>query len=338
MRMPHHAGAPDAGGPYPVRMTRQRIRRSVVIAGSPTALGGHFAGMERGPAELRAARPARAARRAAGSGRDDVAATSATRRTIPAGRPIPTRGRRTGAAAATTCRGLAAHVADRAAPPARRHARLLVLGGDCTSHPGAMAGIRRARPGIRLGLAWFDAHGDFNTPDTTPSGNVWGMPFAMACGRGDPDLVAAVDGPTVREVDAGLFGGQVLDETESRMLAASPRRPLRRRDAGRRRRAGRGRRLERARSPAGSTAGTSRSTSTSSTAPRAGRWPCPNRTAWRSTRRSRRSGSSRGAAPGRRVRGDRGDDAGRRATSRRRSTPSPSWRRPPWARTRSRPG
>ena len=48
------------------------------------------------------------------------------------------------------------------------------------------------------------------------------MPFAMACGRGDAGLVAAVDGPTVREADAGLFGGQVLDETESRMLAASP--------------------------------------------------------------------------------------------------------------------
>jgi arginase len=84
-----------------------------------------------------------------------------------------------------------------------------------------MAGIRRARPGIRLGLAWFDAHGDFNTPDTTPSGNVWGMPFAMACGRGDADLVRASEAPTVRELDAGLFGGQVLDETESRMLAAS---------------------------------------------------------------------------------------------------------------------
>jgi arginase family enzyme len=47
------------------------------------------------------------------------------------------------------------------------------------------------------------------------------MPFAMLCGRGDPDLVAAVDGPTVMEQDAALFGGHVLDETESRMLAAS---------------------------------------------------------------------------------------------------------------------
>ena len=82
----------------------------------------------------------------------------------------------------------------------------------------ASAGLVRTP---RLGLAWFDAHGDFNTPDTTPSGNVWGMPFAMTIGRGDPDLVAAAEAPTVAERDAALFGGQVLDETESRMLAAS---------------------------------------------------------------------------------------------------------------------
>ena len=99
--------------------------------------------------------------------------------------------------------------------------RLLILGGDCTAHAGAVAGLRAARPDARYAIAWFDAHGDFNTPDTTPSGNVWGMPFAMLCGRGDPDLVAACDGPTVMEQDAALFGGQVLDETESRMLASS---------------------------------------------------------------------------------------------------------------------
>ena len=99
--------------------------------------------------------------------------------------------------------------------------RLMILGGDCTAHAGAMAGLRAARPDARYAIAWFDAHGDFNTPDTTPSANVWGMPFAMLCGRGDPDLVAACDGPTVMEQDAALFGGQVLDETESRMLASS---------------------------------------------------------------------------------------------------------------------
>jgi arginase len=74
---------------------------------------------------------------------------------------------------------------------------------------------------MRLGIVWFDAHGDFNTPDTTPSGNVWGMPFAMLCGRGEPDLLAACDAPSVAEADAALVGGQVLDEPESRALAAS---------------------------------------------------------------------------------------------------------------------
>jgi arginase family enzyme len=48
------------------------------------------------------------------------------------------------------------------------------------------------------------------------------MPFAMLTGRGDEDLVAAAAGPTVADEDAALFGGQVLDEEESRALAASP--------------------------------------------------------------------------------------------------------------------
>lgn len=100
-------------------------------------------------------------------------------------------------------------------------ARLFPIGGDCTVHTAALAALRRTRPGARIALAWFDAHGDFNTPDTTPSGDVWGMPFAMACGRGDPDLLAACDAPTVREEDCALVGGQMLDEEEGRQLAAS---------------------------------------------------------------------------------------------------------------------
>jgi arginase len=191
----------------------------IVIAGSPTALGGHFAGMERGPAELRAhdllarlaARPGLAEMpwQDLGDAAND-----------PGWAPDPDPRMKNRGRLLDYLPRFVGHVAT-GLETAAAGARLMVLGGDCTSHPAALAGIRRARPGIRLGIAWFDAHGDFNTPDTTPSGNVWGMPFAMACGRGDPDLVAAVDGPTVRERDAGLFGGQVLDETESRMLAAS---------------------------------------------------------------------------------------------------------------------
>jgi arginase len=100
-------------------------------------------------------------------------------------------------------------------------ARLFLIGGDCTVHTAALAAIRRTRRGARVALAWFDAHGDFNTPDTTPSGDVWGMPFAMACGRGDTDLLAACDAPSVREEDCALVGGQMLDEEEGHQLAAS---------------------------------------------------------------------------------------------------------------------
>ena len=100
--------------------------------------------------------------------------------------------------------------------------RLLILGGDCCAHSGALAGLRRARPDRRLAIAWFDAHGDVNTPETTPSGNIWGMPFAMLLGHGADDLVAACDGPSVDMQHAALLGGQVLDEPESRWLSASP--------------------------------------------------------------------------------------------------------------------
>ena len=96
-----------------------------------------------------------------------------------------------------------------------------MLGGDCTTHSATMAALKAHSPAARLAIAWFDAHGDFNVPETTPSGNVWGMPFAMLCGRGDPGLVASVNGPTVAEEDAALIGAQVLDQDESRMLNAS---------------------------------------------------------------------------------------------------------------------
>src|SRR5262245_25811080 len=57
---------------------------------------------------------------------------------------------------------------DLVASAAGDQSRLMILGGDCTAHAGAMAGLRAARPTARFAIAWFDAHGDFNTPDTTP--------------------------------------------------------------------------------------------------------------------------------------------------------------------------
>lgn len=191
----------------------------IVVVGSPTALGGHFGGMERTPAELRALGIVDRLRAKAGLASVTLV-DAGDAPNDPGWAPDSDPRAKNRALICAYLPRLATHVHD-AVAAAGPGARLLLLGGDCTSHAGAMAGLRRARPGARFGIAWFDAHGDFNTPDTTPSGNVWGMPFAMIVGRGDPDLLAACDAPSVDVGDAALLGGQVLDETESRMLAAS---------------------------------------------------------------------------------------------------------------------
>lgn len=77
-------------------------------------------------------------------------------------------------------------------------ARPLVLGGCCCSHVGAIRGLARRHE--RLGVVWLDAHGDLNTPGTSPSGNEWGMPLRMAIDEGSvaPENVALIG---VRDLD-----------------------------------------------------------------------------------------------------------------------------------------
>jgi arginase len=196
------------------------MARPIVIVGVPTALGGHLSGMEETPSGLRLL-GLPAAVRARPRLRDVELRDAGDLPIEPGFVPDPdprAKNRDRICEFLPRERDLVATVLDESGV----EPRLFIVGGDCTAHAGAMAGLRAARPDRRLAIAWFDAHGDFNTPDTTPSGNVWGMPFAMLCGRGDPDLVAAADGPTVDERHAALLGGQVLDEPESRMLAASP--------------------------------------------------------------------------------------------------------------------
>lgn len=66
----------------------------------------------------------------------------------------------------------------------RRHGKpVLVVGGNCSSVPGVIGGLQQAHgPTARIGLVWFDAHGDFNTPHTTLSGMLGGMPVAVSAG------------------------------------------------------------------------------------------------------------------------------------------------------------
>jgi len=200
------------------------VTNTIAIVGSPTALGGHFAGMDKGPEALRAAKVIDRIRRRPALAKAsfvDYGDVPLDPGWAPDADPFMKNRERIIEylpRLATRVQGALAA----AGKDSDADARLLLLGGDCTSHSGAMAGLKKRRPKSRLAIAWFDAHGDFNIPTTTPSGNVWGMPFAMLCGRGDADLVAACSGPTVLEEDAALLGAQILDEQESRMLAASP--------------------------------------------------------------------------------------------------------------------
>jgi len=100
----------------------------------------------------------------------------------------------------------------------------LVLGGDHSIAMGTVAGAAahfRER-GERMGLIWFDAHGDMNLPETSPSGNIHGMPLAHVLGRGDPDL-AGIKGfsPKVRPENVALIGIRDLDAGERRIIRES---------------------------------------------------------------------------------------------------------------------
>lgn len=75
----------------------------------------------------------------------------------------------------------------------------LILGGDHSMGIGSLGGVAAhcKREGKRLGVVWIDAHADMNTPETTPSGNIHGMPLALAMGHGDP-ILRAIGGDFVK--------------------------------------------------------------------------------------------------------------------------------------------
>jgi len=84
-------------------------------------------------------------------------------------------------------------------------ARPVVLGGCCCAHVGALEGLSAKR--ADLALVWFDAHGDLNTPESSPSGNAWGMPLRML-----------LDAGTVSLRRCALLGARNLDPPEQAFI------------------------------------------------------------------------------------------------------------------------
>jgi arginase len=105
---------------------------------------------------------------------------------------------------------------------ARAGALPVILGGDCLVAIGVVAGLRRVLS-KEFGIAWFDAHGDFNTPETTITGYLGGMPLACCCGRGLAELRAAagLEQP-MAEAHVALLGVRDLDPAEKDLLDGTP--------------------------------------------------------------------------------------------------------------------
>lgn len=100
----------------------------------------------------------------------------------------------------------------------------LVLGGDHSIALGTIAGVSSFfhKQSKRIGVIWLDAHGDMNTPESSPSGNVHGMPLASVIGYGPRELTElAGHNPMVEPHNVALVGIRELDPKERRLMKES---------------------------------------------------------------------------------------------------------------------
>lgn len=95
----------------------------------------------------------------------------------------------------------------------------VLLGGDCCNALGMWGGLTHARPNLKIGVVWFDAHGDWNTEETSLSGYIGGMPYATICGYGNAGLrLAAGLAKPAPTQNCALIGARDLDPPEEALM------------------------------------------------------------------------------------------------------------------------
>lgn len=97
---------------------------------------------------------------------------------------------------------------------------LLLLGGECSLIIGSLNANSKVQKG-KPGIVWFDAHGDFNTPEITPSGYIGGMCLAFACGRGKKYMHGILNADPLDEELVVHLGSRALDELEKKEMLSS---------------------------------------------------------------------------------------------------------------------
>lgn len=104
------------------------------------------------------------------------------------------------------------------------HRTPIVLGGDHSIAVGTMSGMAESfrRQNAKIGLMWFDAHADFNTPQISPSGNVHGMPMAAIMGYGPIELTHIFGfSPKIQPERAVMIGIREVDPQERELVKSS---------------------------------------------------------------------------------------------------------------------
>jgi arginase len=184
------------------------MTRPVRIIGAPTDYGANRRGVDMGPSAIRYGGLADELAAAGVSVSDDgdVAAPRAEVRDPEA--EAPSEG---DAKFLRETREVVTALSDRVTDALDAGETPLVLGGDHSVAIGSVTGSARDAD---IGLVWFDAHGDFNTPSTSPSGNVHGMPLAALLGVGDFADTPWANADGLREEHVAIVGLRDLDPTE----------------------------------------------------------------------------------------------------------------------------
>jgi len=190
--------------------------RTVRIIGVPLDLGASRRGTDVGPSALRIAGLGRSLRRMGYTvGREE---------------DIPAPAMETGTPEDIKARfkpqilEVCTHLADRVHEVLQDGDFPLVLGGDHSIAMGTVAGTARYHRdrGEKIGLLWFDAHGDMNVPGVSPSGNIHGMPLAHLLGKGDEDLKNILGfHPKVSAENVALIGIRDIDAHEREIINES---------------------------------------------------------------------------------------------------------------------
>jgi len=191
------------------------MEQSVRIIGAPTDYGANRRGVDMGPSAIRYAGLA--------DQLDDAGVTTLDAGDIDAPRaevcdPDTTPPASGNAKFLNETEAVCRRLADEVAATLAEGHMPLVLGGDHSVAIGSVGGS--AREG-EIGAVWFDAHTDLNTPATSPTGNVHGMPLAALLGIGAFDGVEWANAPGLREKNLALVGLRSVDDPEKQLIEDS---------------------------------------------------------------------------------------------------------------------